>query len=120
MVDKVLYPVIGTEESFGTSCGNKLTKAWTVSYRGKANDRLAEYGNVFNVTPLKDSPGLFVLMGNAEVETGGIPDEIEIIEDMNNHEDLPTTDMDGDITFDPSFEELEDATLIDESSIKFE
>lgn len=120
MVDEVLYPVIGTEEAFGTSCGNKLTKSWTVSYRGKANERLSEYGDVFNVIPLRGSQGLFVLMGNAEVDKEEVPDEIEIKEDMTNHVDL--TDMDGDpLEFDDEFNgELEDSELIDADALVFE
>ena len=121
MVDGVEYPVIGTEENFGSGGGNKLTKALTVSYRGKANDRLSRFGNVFTVTPMKGLSGLFVLIGNSEPEQ--VPDEIEVTEDMNSHEDLPLTDMDGDpLNFDddPTFTEMEDSTLIDEDSLKFD
>ena len=121
MVDGVEYPVIGTEEHFGSGGGNKLTKALTVSYRGKANERLSRFGDVFTVTPMKDISGLFVLIGNSKPEQ--VPDEIEVIEDMNNHEDLPLTDMDEDpLNFDddPTFTEMEDSTLIDEDSLKFD
>lgn len=121
MVDGVEYPVIGTEENFGSGGGNKLTKALTVSYRGKANERLSRFGDVFTVTPMKGLSGLFVLIGNSEPEQ--VPDEIEVTEDMNSHEDLPITDMDGkEISFedDPTFPELEDSTLIDEDSLKFD
>ena len=121
MVDGVEYPVIGTEENFGSGGGNKLTKALTVSYRGKANERLSRFGEVFTVTPMKDISGLFVLIGNSKPEQ--VPDEIEVIEDMNNHEDLPLADMDGDpLNFDddPTFTEMEDSTLIDEDSLKFD
>ena len=42
---------------------------------------------------------------------------------INNHEDLPLTDMDEDpLNFDddPTFTEMEDSTLIDEDSLKFD
>ena len=70
---------------------------------------------------MKDISGLFVLIGNSKPEQ--VPDEIEVIEDMNNHEDLPLTDMDEDpLNFDddPTFTEMEDSTLIDEDSLKFD
>lgn len=120
MVDEILYPIIGTEESFGTNGGNKLTKSNTISYRGKANQRLSEYGNVFTLVPLRGSEGLFVLMGNSQPEPQEVPDEIEVIEDVNDHVDL--TDSDGDpLSFDDNFsEKLEDSELIDEDVLVFE
>lgn len=117
MVDGVEYPVIGTEASFGSGGGNKLTKSLTVSYRGKANDRLSRFGDVFTVTPMRDSSGLFVLIGNGKPEQ--VPDEIEIIEDMTNNEDLTDSDNEP-LSFDDDFTTLEDATLIEEDALSFE
>lgn len=64
-VDRIL---IGTNTSFGTKAGNKLTNSYTVSYKGKNNEVLSEYGDEFEVIPL-DAPdlvGLFMLKGNKE------------------------------------------------------
>lgn len=117
VIDGIEYPVIGTEESFGSGGGNKLTKSLTVAYRGKNNDRLLKFGDVFTVTPMKDLNGLFVLIGNAEKPA--IPDEIEVNEDNNNHEDL--TDSDGDpLTFEDNFDNLEDSEEISEDALTFE
>lgn len=121
MINGVEYPVIGTEENFGVNGGNKLTKALTVSYRGKANERLSRFGSTFTVTPMKTKPGLFVLIGDKEPEP--VPDEIEIKEDMTNNEDLPITDMDNEpLTFDddPTFPIMEDAELIEPDALVFE
>lgn len=119
MVDGVIYPVIGTEESFGSGGGNKLTKSLTVPYRGKNNERLSTYGTTFSVIPMKGLNGLFVLMGDAELDTPELPDEIEIKEDMNNHDDLVDSDNDP-LTFDDDFEKLEDSEEISEDSLIFE
>ena len=117
VINGVEYPVIGTEEAFGSGGGNKLTKSLTVSYRGKANERLSKFGDTFTVTPMKDNEGLFVLIGNTEGPEQ-LPDEITIIEDTNNHTDL--VDSDGDeLTFDDdSFEET--STPIDPDVLNFE
>lgn len=57
-------PVIGTDENFGTKTGNRLTKTFTVSYRGKANQELAVYGTVFSIVPHTSKIGLFSLIGD--------------------------------------------------------
>lgn len=116
MISGIEYPVIGTEEAFGSGGGNKLTKSLTVSYRGKANERLSKFGDTFTVTPLKDVDGLYVLIGNKEEQS--MPDEISIKEDMTDNEDL-TDSEDDPIEFeDTSFEQ--DSTPIDESALIFD
>lgn len=70
-------PVIGTDSSFGTKSGNKLSKSNTISYRGSANEKLATYGTVFKMEPTEED-GIFYLVGNKEDDP--IPDEIVDIE----------------------------------------
>ena len=62
-VDNKMIPVIGTNDTFGTKAGNKLTKSNTVSYRGKSNDELKIYGNVFTLVEHPTAVGLFILKG---------------------------------------------------------
>ena len=61
--DKTSVPVIGTDEAFGTKGGNKLTKSNTVSFRGSANEKLAEFGTTFRIEP-SDDEGIFFLIGD--------------------------------------------------------
>lgn len=61
---KMMIPVIGTNESFGTKAGNRLTKSFTVSYRGKANEELHTYGTVFNISPHTSKSGIFIMQGD--------------------------------------------------------
>ena len=93
--DKKLVPVIGTDESFGTKAGNKLTKTNTVSYRGAANDKLSAYGRVFRLEPTEED-GIFYMIGDKnpkELETPkeliDIESELEIpsLEDLDNADD---------------------------------
>lgn len=61
---KTLIPVIGTNESFGNKSGNRVTKSYTVSCRGKANAELLEFGTVFDLEPHDKKEGLFFLHGD--------------------------------------------------------
>ena len=92
--DKVSVPVIGTDAAFGTKGGNKLTKTNTVSFRGSANEKLAEYGSVFKLEPSEDE-GIFYLIGDK----------------MNKSIEDETIDIEGELDLD-SLEELD----IDDSS----
>lgn len=50
-------PIIGKDTSFDEEgSGNKVTKSNTVTYRGKANTVLAEYGTEFELVPYIDGP----------------------------------------------------------------
>lgn len=60
-------PVIGSSEAFGVKAGNKLTKTLTVSFRGAANAKLAEFGTNFELIE-SDRPGIFYLKGDKIVE----------------------------------------------------
>lgn len=89
---KSLIPVIGTNESFGTKAGNRLTKAYTVSCRGKANDELSKYGTVFTLSAHPSKDGLFIMTGDKKAPVEDEGDENVNIQD----EDLPTdVDLEG-------------------------
>lgn len=82
-----MIPVIGTNEAFGTKGGNKLTKSFSVSCRGKANEELSRYGNVFTITPHPNKDDLFILCGNKESN----PEPEEVVDDnvVVQDEELP-------------------------------
>lgn len=92
----LMIPVIGTNEAFGTKGGNKLTKGFSVSCRGKANEELAKYGNTFTITPHPNKDGLFILCGdkkpNPEPE---VVDENVVIEDESIKDSELPIDLDG-------------------------
>jgi len=61
-----MIPVIGKDIAFGEEgTGNKLTKSNTITYRGKANEILAETGSEFTIELMKD--GIWKLIS----KTGG-------------------------------------------------
>ena len=64
--------------------GNRLTKTYTVSCRGSRHDNLAEYGDVFEVTPYEGKEGYFKLKGNIEKED----DIVDVPEEISNPEEL--------------------------------
>lgn len=93
-------PVIGTDISWDEEgAGNKLTKSNTVTYRGKANTVLAEYGTVFKLEPHKD--GLFKLVSTEPVVIKNYPQAVEQAENLDVElmtEDDNTTEID-ELTF---------------------
>lgn len=97
--DGQYVPAIGTSEAFGVKSGNKVTKSLTVSFRGAANTRLAEFGDTFEFIE-SGKPGIFYLKGNkvAEVAQEGT---IEIDESFEL-EDLEDIDLDVDESLDIS------------------
>ena len=95
-IDGITFPVIGTDEAFGTKGGNKLTKSLSVSCRGKANDMLRQYGDTFTVTTMKGQDDLFVLVGNAERPEEPEVDNIQVLEDESDNIDLPLDTEIGD------------------------
>lgn len=107
VVNGVETPIIGSESAFGSGGGNKLTKSNTISYRGKANAKLATFGTDFIITKLPDYDNLFALTGNIPAQEPTVSDEIEIIEDTNTHTDIVT-------------EESEPLTFDDDNSFSFE
>ena len=70
-----ITPVLKPDEAKG----NRLTKTYTISFRGSRHDNLAEYGDVFELIPYEDKDGWFKLQGNApekEDDIVDIPEEI--------------------------------------------
>lgn len=91
-------PVIGTDTAFGTKGGNKLTKTNTVSFRGSANAKLAEFGTVFKIEPTEDD-GIFYLIGdkmNKPIEENAIDIESELdLEALENLDIEETQDLEN-------------------------
>lgn len=90
--NKKFIPIIGKDSAFGTANGNRVTKTLTVSYRGKANEELRQYGTIFDVKPHPTKEGLFKLIGDAPIsEDVNLPDddpEVDLVDDDINLEDL--------------------------------
>ena len=80
---KFYTPVIGTDLNFKTiGKGNKLTKAGTVSLRGKKREELEPFGTEFTIEPHPTKEGLFILKGTTDVLANNvIDDNIKIDED---------------------------------------
>ena len=112
------FPVIGTETAFGCGGGNKLSKTNTVVYKGKQFERLSKFGTTFLLTPLKGTSGIYVLIGDAEVEP--IPDDVQIIEDMSDHIDRQEDSLEP-LTFDDPIKDkkVEDEYSISEDALQF-
>ena len=90
--DKVSIPVIGTDAAFGTKGGNKLTKTNTVSFRGSANEKLAEFGTTFKLEPSEDE-GIFFMIGDKVNDS--IPDDAIDIESELDLDALEALDIDA-------------------------
>ena len=83
--DGVYYPIIAKSEVFGDpESGNKLTKSFTISYRGKQREELVIYGDEFKYE--FDSNGICKLIGNKQV----IPDNSV----FKSNQDLDSFDLD--------------------------
>lgn len=120
-VDNGEVPVIGTEEAFGCGGGNKLSKSYTVIYKGRQNERLARFGKVFTLSPLEGISNIFELKGDKEPEQ--VPDQFEITEDMTTHEDIQSESELEPLTFDDDFDfdvEPSDEHKISEDALSFE
>lgn len=59
--------------------GNRMTKTFTVSYRGQQRDQLVQYGTDFEVVADESRPGFFKLIGNVPQEEDDIIDVPEEI-----------------------------------------
>ena len=81
--------VIGTSDTFGTKAGNKLTLKGTVSFRGKANTELSQFGSTFTLEPHPNVTGLFILKGDEEEEQDDVmvPEAEEVEEALEINED---------------------------------
>lgn len=86
----MMIPVIGTNEAFGTKGGNKLTKGFSVSCRGKANEELSKYGSIFTITPHPNKEDLFILSGDKQPSSvQEVVDENVVVDDELSSEELP-------------------------------
>ena len=103
MVDGIKYPIIGSSNAWKSASGNKLTKSSTVSYRGIANQMLAEYGDEFTFSEWKNHEGLYVLIGNKEIiqdENIELPDdepEVDLSDDNIKEDDFDLSDFNFEI-----------------------
>lgn len=102
-IGDIEFPVIGTEESFGCGGGNKISKNNTVVYKGRQFERLSEFGKVFTLAPLKGNEGIYILV--SDVQPTKMPDEIEIVEDMNSHVDVVEESVQEPVMEEPAIEE---------------
>lgn len=66
-IDGVTRPVIGSDLTWGTKQGNRLTKSLTVALRGAKHDELIKYGFEFNLMPHPKVDGLFILDSGKEI-----------------------------------------------------
>lgn len=82
--------------------GNRLTKTYTVSFRGSRHDNLSEYGTVFELIPYEDKEKWFKLKGDAPIKEDDI---IDLPEELNGPEqiDLDTSSVD-DVNFNLDFD----------------
>lgn len=84
---KTMVPAITVDENKG----NRLTKTFTVSYRGKNNTQLAEYGTVFTLEAHPNKDKVFLLKGDKPIEivedTKVVVDDLDIDIDLNDFTD---------------------------------
>lgn len=102
-IDNKMSPIIGKDIAFDEEgTGNKVTKSFTVTYKGKANDILADAGKEFTLVPYGDNIWRLISTGE-EKET------ISLNKVLNDAEStIPELIVDADET-----------TEIDELQFKF-
>lgn len=86
----LLFPVIAKDETLGCEGGNLFNKSMTLSCRGKANEKLREFGTEFSLVDI--GQGLFKMDGGIEVEASNkikADKNIKIKESEEVEEDLP-------------------------------
>ncbi len=76
-VNDVITPFFGKDTAFGTKNGNKLAKAGSIAFRGKNNEILAEFGDVFTLEESK--PGIWRLIGNKTYIPRNVPVEKAVV-----------------------------------------
>ena len=81
--------------------GNRLTKTYTVSFRGSRHDNLAEYGTIFELIPYEGKEEYFKLKGDAPEKEDDIVDIPEEISDPEEDvtDDLGTDSSDATVDF---------------------
>lgn len=111
---KDFIPVIGSDESFGTKQGNKLTKSNTVVCKGSKNDELSKYGTEFRLEPT-ETAGIFFLKSKEGVTGGlinqvldtvtedleegteiGLPSDVDLNDLLMDSEDAEKKEIEGD------------------------
>lgn len=97
---KSMIPVIGTDEAFGTRGGNRLTKSNTVACRGSKHEELVKYGNVFQIIPHDSKAGLFILKGDAQIETLDGDENVSIDEEIDISQLIDDKDVEEINSFD--------------------
>jgi len=75
--------------------GNRLTKTYTISFRGSRHDNLIEYGTVFELTPYEEKEGFFKLKGDAPEKEDDIVDLPEEISNPEDDDDLDVNSESG-------------------------
>ena len=83
---RVITPVIKNDPGKG----NRLTKTYSISFRGSRHDNLAPYGDVFELIPYEGHDGWFKLKGNAPEKEDDI---IDVPEEISNEDELDNFDL---------------------------
>lgn len=82
-------PMIGSSENLKVDEGNKLTKSYTVSFRGKQNGQLAKHGKEFTLKDDGDHIGILTVDGKSiEIVDEIMPDEPESKQDNSIATDI--------------------------------
>lgn len=77
--------------------GNRLTKTFTISFRGSRHDNLIVYGDVFELIPCEENDGWFKLQGNAPEKEDDIVDVPEEITNLDEEEGIEAGEVDFDL-----------------------
>ncbi len=93
---RVMTPVLCPDDKVG----NRLTKTYSVSFRGSRHDNLLEYGTVFELIPYEDKEGWFKLKGDAPEKEDDI---IDLPEEMSDPEDIDLEPASDNIDFNLEF-----------------
>ena len=97
---KTMIPVIGTDEAFVTRGGNRLTKSNTVACRGSKHEELIKYGNIFQIIPHDSKAGLFILKGDAQIDTLDGDENVSIDEEIDISQLIDDKDVEEINSFD--------------------
>ena len=97
---KTMIPVIGTNEAFGTRGGNRITKSNTVACRGSKHEELIKYGNIFQIIPHDSKAGLFILKGDAQIDTLDGDENVSIDEEIDISQLIDDKDVEEINSFD--------------------
>lgn len=102
-IGKQIVPVIATDENFNSHTGNRVTKSFTVSYRGSKREELSKYGSVFTIVKHPDKEGRFILQNEDNKIEEALKNEEQIEFPMDDDLQMIIDDKDANITeIDPS------------------